>query len=103
MPPCRAIGCNYFVRNGLFFTAYDHKAVKEHLVAFLTDGTKKRVDLRFANEQVLDVACQHLVHNGGLSEVLRATDRKGNFSSCTFPQLHIFTAFFEPTDGDGKK
>lgn len=103
VPACRSNSCNYFVRNGLFFTAYDHKAIKEHLVAFLKDGTKKRVDLRFANEQVLDMANHQLVYNGGLAEVLRATDRKGNFSSCTYPQLHIFTAFFEPSADDGQE
>lgn len=99
-PPCTATACNYFVRNGLYFTAYDHMVVKEHLVAFLKDGTKKRVDLRFSNAQVLEVARKQLVDNGGMREVLRATNRQGNFRYNTHSQFNILTAFFEPAEGD---
>ena len=99
-PRCTATACNYFVRNGLYFTAYDHAAIKERLVAFLQDGKKKRVDLRFSNAQVLEAARKQLSDNGGLSEVLRATNRKGSFTGRVQPRFHIYTAFFEPAEGD---
>ena len=95
MPACTENYCNYFVRNGLYFTAYDHMMVKEKLVNFLQDGKKTRVDLRFSNARVLDAARQQLMRNGGTQEVLRTTGRTGTYSSIISSQLHILSIFFE--------
>lgn len=96
-PVCDSTDCNYFVRNGLYFISYDHMTVKKKLTDFLQDGTRERIDLRFSNAQVLEVAKKQLVYNGGIAEALRAANRKTESYSREEPKLNILSVFFEPT------
>ncbi len=96
MPPsCNAKDCNYFVRNGLYFTCYEHSLIKQTLVDFLAGSEKERIDLRFSNASVLQAAKAQLADNGGIAEVLRATNRTTKYRYRTDKRLNILTIFFE--------
>jgi hypothetical protein len=94
-PACTATACNYFVRKGLFYEAYDHEAIKQQLLARLEDPKTTRLDLRFANDRVLGAAYQHLLHSCGIYEILRASGRKGLLSHMRDDTLNVLSFFFE--------
>lgn len=98
MPVCDSYSCNYFVRNGLFFTAYDHALVMEKLAKLLEEPARRRVDLRFEKKSVMEAAANQLYHNGGLEELLRATGRSGLDDHCVDNELNILTFFFAPLE-----
>lgn len=95
-PPCTATSCNYFVRKGLFYEAYDHISIKQQLLSLLEDPETARLDLRFVNANVMRAAQQHLIHGGGISEILRASGRSGlDYSFCD-DKLNVMTFIFKP-------
>ena len=96
VPACTATACNYFVRNGLYFTAYDHGAVTAVIAKLLQEPARRRVDLRFASKTIMDVAQRQLQSNGGLQELLRTTGRTGSAQCMAYPKLNILNFFFEP-------
>ncbi len=93
-PACTATACNYFVRKGLFFEAYDHEAVKQSLLEQLKDPEATRLDLRFTSKNVLLAANQHLIHGGGIFEILRASGRRGITDSFIYEPLNVLTIIF---------
>ena len=95
-PHCTATACNYFVRNGLHFNAYDHRAITAKLAQVLQEPGRRRVDIRFGSKAVMDVAYRQLAQNGGLVELLRATGRSGYDYCCIEDRLNILTFFFHP-------
>jgi transglutaminase/protease-like cytokinesis protein 3 len=101
-PPCTATDCNYFVRNGLYFTSYDHRAVTAKLKELLQEPSRCRVDLRFSNAKVLDAAYRQLYYNGGLQELLRTTGRPGLDKCYTYDTLNVLTCIFQPLKKDGR-
>ncbi|MBR2888896.1 MAG: hypothetical protein IKC09_01310 [Oscillospiraceae bacterium] len=94
-PVCTATTCNYFVRKGLFYEAYDHESVKQQLLAMLEDPQTTRLDLRFANANVRGAAERHLIYGGGINEILRASGRSGLRDWTYDEDLNIVTFFFE--------
>ena len=93
-PPCTAVSCNYYVRSGLYFETYDHQAIKARVTELLRDPQRTRVDMRFANAQVLDAARRHLGYNGGMYEILRACGRDERYSIGAYERFHILTFCF---------
>ncbi len=93
-PSCTATACNYFVRKGLFFEAYDHDAVKQSLLEQLKDPEATRLDLRFTSRNVLLAANQHLIHGGGIFEILRSSGRRGITDSFIYYPLNVLTIIF---------
>ncbi len=76
-PVCTATACNYFVRNGLFFPAFDFKQIRENVVDFLKRNEKvQSVQLRFTSAGVMDMATNHMLNNGGFRECLEAAGIK---------------------------
>jgi len=96
LPACTATSCNYFVRNGLYFTAYDHGAIVTKLTEILKEPGRRRVDLRFANGNVFEIAVKQLIHKGGIVELLRNTGRTGSAATRLDSALNVLTVFFEP-------
>jgi len=101
-PLCAATECNYFVHNGQYFSAYDHRAVTAKLKELLREPSRCRVDLRFGNSKVLETAYRQLYFNGGLQELLRATGRKGYDKCYTYEKLNVLTCIFQPLEKNGK-
>jgi hypothetical protein len=95
-PRCNATACNYFIRNGLHFNAYDHRAVVAKLAQLLKEPGRRRVDIRFGSKAVMDVAIRQLIHNGGIVELLRATGRTGYDYRYVDPKLNVLTVIFKP-------
>ena len=62
---------------------------------FLAGSEKERIDLRFSNAAVLQAAKAQLADNGGIAEVLRATNRTTTYRYRTDKTLNILTIFFE--------
>lgn len=98
MPSCTATQCNYFVRNGLYFTAYDHRAVTAKLAQLLAEPSRRRVDIRFGSKSVMEIASKQLRGNGGLIELLRTTGRSGYDYGLRDKELNILTYFFQPLE-----
>lgn len=76
VPPCVADNCNYYVRNGLYFSRYDHEQVCKVLAESLKNSGGNTVSIRFDNGRLLKTAENHLVQNGGFFEVMRASGRE---------------------------
>lgn len=96
LPACTATACNYFVRNGLYFTAYDHGAIVAKLTELLKEPGRCRVDLRFANATLLEIGVKQLICGGGIVELLRNTGRANYTSHSVYEQLNVLTVFFSP-------
>ena len=94
VPACTAVSCNYYVRSGLFFETYDHQVMKARLLELLKDPQRTRVDMRFANTQVMEAVRQHMGYNGGMYELLRASGRKEQYSIGGYERFHILTFYF---------
>ena len=94
VPACTAASCNYFVRSGLYFEVYDHRAVCGRMTELLADPGRRRLDIRFASAPVLEAAKRQLAYNGGMIEVLRGVGRQPQFSFSTEDKFHILTLFF---------
>lgn len=94
VPACTAVACNYFVRSGLYFETYDHQALKARLLELLQDPKRIRVDMRFANAQVMNAARLHLVSNGGMFEILRASGHGECYTPSSYERFHILTFTF---------
>lgn len=94
VPACTAVSCNYFVRSGLYFEVYDHRAVCGRMTELLADPGRRRLDIRFASAPVLEAAKRQLAYNGGMIEVLRGVGRQPQFSFSTEDKFHILTLFF---------
>ena len=93
VPNCTAVSCNYFVRSGLYFEVYDHRAVCSRMAELLADPSRRRLDIRFASAPVLEAAKRQLAYNGGIFEVLRSVGREPQFSFGSNDKFHIFSIF----------
>ncbi len=101
-PACTENFCNYFVRMGLYFKAYDHIAVKQKLAEMLSEAERTRVDLRFESAAILEAAENQLIHNGGVWEVLKNTGRSSEYVYFTDKKLNILTLLFDPEKADNQ-
>lgn len=97
-PACTATSCNYFIRNGLYFDAYDHAAVKQRLLKLLEDPNATRLELRFASKQVMNAALQHLSAHGGIYEIMRASGRTEVRSIFKKEDVNVLIIFFPPAN-----
>ena len=75
-PKCTSENCNYFVRNGLYFTKYDSQQVIHVLAEKLKDTEIDFIELRFENQKLLREAVFFLCENGGVNEAFREAGRE---------------------------
>ena len=69
LPRCTATDCNYYVRNGLYFTEYDPLQVEEILAAAVEQG--ENAALRFADAKAFSEAYSRLFFQDEIFPMLR--------------------------------
>lgn len=84
LPLCTANGCNYFVRMGLYFDKYDFERVREIICKSIRAG-KKSIAVKFASDEVYNIACSQLIEAGRFQEILQGSNLE--------PSMHIGTNY----------
>ena len=93
MPKCTSDNCNYYVRNGLYFTKYDPKEIRDVLTEKLKDPERSFVELRFANSRLLHSATYFLCDNGGVYEAQRAAGREEKYKYSVREDLDLLSIY----------
>lgn len=95
LPKCLSENCNYYVRNGLYFTRYDPNEVREILVEKMKDPKTTFVELRFENTGLLREAAYFLCQNGGVFEAAQKAGRElPRFSHSTLEDMRLLRIIF---------
>lgn len=82
LPECTATGCNYFVRNGLYFEKYDFVAIRDATCERIENGTMD-VPFKFANKSVYDIAVKNLITNSKAREIIQYANLKSSVKLST--------------------
>lgn len=96
LPACTSDGCNYYVRNNLFFTSYDQSVVAKTIADKAKDPACDLVELRFASTNLLETAVNYLFYNGGLREALRIAGREAKTSYISDREINLLRIFLDP-------
>lgn len=96
-PECKAIACNYFVRNKLYFREYDAKVINRIVTDNLENGNKI-IALKFSSKQLYDLCYDRLITGHGLFDIINNSNLKKkptSFSNYLNNGLNVLTILLD--------